>query len=150
MIPSYYIRHSGYWKNHFSPKDLQQNTYLWEPGVNCQVCRVVGGDGRIRTADGGFADLCLNHLATSPYSMLVPRAGFEPTQAMPTAPSRQRVYQFHHLGVATTMGGAGTPSLSTKRVLTLRSLNEPMISNGNQRVNISPYGSFSDSSFSLP
>jgi hypothetical protein len=48
------------------------------------------------------------------------------------------------------MGGAGTPCLSTKRVLTLRSLNEPMISNGNQRVNISPYGSFSDSSFSLP
>ena len=26
-----------------------------------------GGDGRIRTADRGFADLRLNHLATSPY-----------------------------------------------------------------------------------
>ena len=25
------------------------------------------GDGGIRTRDGGFADLCLNHLATSPY-----------------------------------------------------------------------------------
>ena len=24
------------------------------------------GDGGIRTRDGGFADLCLNHLATSP------------------------------------------------------------------------------------
>ena len=37
----------------------------------------VGGDGRIRTADGGFADPCLNHLATSP-GLLVPRRGFEP------------------------------------------------------------------------
>ena len=90
-------------------KSLRQNTY-WRRGVNRQG--VVGGDGRIRTADGGFADLCLNHLATSPCLVLVPRAGLEPTQAMPTAPSRQRVYQFHHLGMVTTMG-VDTPPLST-------------------------------------
>ncbi len=27
---------------------------------------IIGGDGRIRTGDRGFADPCLNHLATSP------------------------------------------------------------------------------------
>src|SRR5688500_3084843 len=36
----------------------------------------LGGDGRIRTGDGGFADLCL---ATWPRRRgLVPRRGFEP------------------------------------------------------------------------
>ena len=28
-----------------------------------------GGAGRIRTADKGFADLCLSHLATAPYAI---------------------------------------------------------------------------------
>ena len=44
-------------------------------GISVSACsggtfegRIVGGDGRIRTADGGFADPCLNHLATSPRS----------------------------------------------------------------------------------
>ena len=38
-----------------------------------------GGDGRIRTADRGFADPRLNHLATSPccYNALVPRRRLE-------------------------------------------------------------------------
>ena len=37
-----------------------------------------GGDGRIRTADRGFADPRLNHLATSPcYNALMPRRRFE-------------------------------------------------------------------------
>jgi hypothetical protein len=48
--------------------------------------------------------------------LLVPRAGFEPTQAMPTAPSRQRVYQFHHLGMVTTM----KVNVPLSLVLTLR------------------------------
>ena len=34
----------------------------------------------------------------SPGSSMVPEAGLEPAQATPTAPSRQRVYQFHHPG----------------------------------------------------
>gem|GEM_PF-5130090 len=28
--------------------------------------KINGGAGRIRTADKGFADLCLSHLATAP------------------------------------------------------------------------------------
>jgi hypothetical protein len=28
----------------------------------------------------------------------VPKAGIEPARAWPTAPSTQRVYQFHHFG----------------------------------------------------
>ncbi len=30
------------------------------------IANVNGGAGRIRTADKGFADLCLSHLATAP------------------------------------------------------------------------------------
>lgn len=47
-------------------------------------------------ANRGFADLRLRPLGY--VAVLVPRAGFEPTRGNPTAPSRPRVYQFHHLG----------------------------------------------------
>ena len=33
--------------------------------------------------------------------VLVPKAGLEPARGYPTAPSRQRVYQFHHFGTLT-------------------------------------------------
>jgi hypothetical protein len=29
---------------------------------------------------------------------MVPMAGLEPARALPTTPSRWRVYQFHHIG----------------------------------------------------
>ncbi len=56
-----------------------------------------GGDGGIRTPDQGFADPCLNHLATSPHAWC--RGGdLNPYALTGTAPSRRRVYLFHHLG----------------------------------------------------
>ena len=80
----------------------------------------IGGDGRIRTADRGFADLRLNHLATSPLgaedgirtrdlllgkemcyhcttSALVRVRGLEPPrEKLPSSPSSWRVYLFRH------------------------------------------------------
>src|SRR5690242_2109686 len=44
-------------------------------GSCADFARLLGGDGRIRTADKGFADPRLNHLATSP---LERETGFEP------------------------------------------------------------------------
>ncbi len=38
---------------------------------NCWKLAENGGTGRIRTAGKGFADLCLNHLATVPYYFLL-------------------------------------------------------------------------------
>ena len=114
---------------------------------------VFGGDERIRTADRGFADPRLNHLATSPWSGrrdsnsrpspwqgdALPLSHFRVLGAQstisdpatccrgvwcrggdlnsyglsPTAPSRQRVYRFHHLGPRATdtgrSGGTRTP-----------------------------------------
>ena len=62
----------------------------------------VGGDDGIRTRDQGFADPCLNHLATSPHAVVWCRGGdLNPYALSGTAPSRRRVYQFHHLGSRT-------------------------------------------------
>ena len=38
------------------------------------------------------------HIDIAALLCLVPKAGIEPARAWPTAPSTQRVYQFHHLG----------------------------------------------------
>src|SRR5579859_1993661 len=51
------------------PLRLADESYGIEPRNGYWLCWPVGGgDGRIRTAGGGFADPCLNHLATSPGS----------------------------------------------------------------------------------
>src|SRR5690348_5021496 len=44
----------------------------------CLLQPLDGGDGRIRTADRGFADPRLNHLATSPGRDMERETGFEP------------------------------------------------------------------------
>ena len=65
--------------------------------------------GGFEPPNRGFADLRLNRLATSPCLSLFIRPGFgywcrgrdlNPHRLTPTAPSRPRVYQFHHLGPA--------------------------------------------------
>ena len=58
----------------------------------------VGGDGGNRTHDQGFADPCLNHLATSPCCCWCRGGDLNPYALSGTAPSRRRVYLFHHLG----------------------------------------------------
>ncbi len=74
---------------------------LWgtrkRPGWAVFVSNFVGGDGGIRTPDQGFADPCLNHLATSP-SRWCRGGDLNPYALTGTAPSRRRVYLFHHLG----------------------------------------------------
>ena len=58
--------------------------------------------GGIEPPNRGFADPRLNHLATSPFH-LAPWCrewDLNPHELTPTAPSRLRVYQFHHLGTA--------------------------------------------------
>ncbi len=68
--------------------------------------------GGFEPPNRGFADLRLNHLATSPYLCLpltavrlVPASvwcrgwDLNPHRHSPPAPSRPRVYQFHHLGL---------------------------------------------------
>ena len=42
--------------------------------------------GGIEPPNKSFADSRLNHLATSPWSVLVPRAGLEPTRVAPRPP----------------------------------------------------------------
>ncbi len=63
--------------------------------------------GGFEPPNRGFADLRLNHLATSPRFALRLNAvtwcrgwDLNPHELTPTAPSRPRVYQFHHLGPA--------------------------------------------------
>src|SRR3990170_950572 len=58
----------------------------------------IGGDGGNRTHDRGFADPCLNHLATSPLRYWCRGGDLNPYALSGTAPSRRRVYLFHHLG----------------------------------------------------
>ena len=68
--------------------------------VSRAIKKCSGGDGRIRTADRGFADPRLNHLATSPDTGLWCRGGDSNSYSLAaTAPSTLRVYQFHHLGL---------------------------------------------------
>src|SRR5688572_5574891 len=68
----------------------------------------LGGDGRIRTGDGGFADLCL---ATWPRRRwLVPRRGFEPLRPK-ARPPQDRVSTY-----STTSAWSTPPGhLSTRR-----------------------------------
>src|SRR3990172_5829119 len=75
------------------------------PGPGAKAKYAVGGDGGIRTPDQGFADPCLNHLATSPRLLRQAqdrrwcRGGdLNPYALTGTAPSRRRVYLFHPLG----------------------------------------------------
>ena len=58
--------------------------------------------GGIEPPNRGFADPRLNHLATSPLCLAPWCRGrdLNPHELSPTAPSRLRVYQFHHLGTA--------------------------------------------------
>ena len=58
--------------------------------------------GGIEPPNRGFADPRLNHLATSPFRLAPWCRGWDlnPHELTPTAPSRLRVYQFHHLGTA--------------------------------------------------
>lgn len=39
---------------------------------------------------------------------MVPKEGLEPSQALPTAPSTLRVYQFHHFGIFVIYPGEDT------------------------------------------
>ena len=77
------------------------SSYFWSENPEMWV-RVwcVEATGGFEPPNRGFADLRLRPLGYVALTsvVLVPRAGFEPTQAMPTTPSRWRVYQFHHLG----------------------------------------------------
>ena len=52
---------------------------------------------RFELLNRGFADLRLNHLATSPH-VFGAQGGTRTHTGNPTAPSSPRVYQFHHLG----------------------------------------------------
>src|SRR6266550_5182726 len=85
----------------------------------------VGGDGGIRTPDQGFADPCLNHLATSPSAQPEPcrkdwcRGGdLNPYALTGTAPSRRRVYLFHHLGSPDYLSDLARSRASTRPDLT--------------------------------
>ena len=68
------------------------------------VPSIAGGDGRIRTAEIGVLQTpALDHLATSP-SYFWCRGGDLNSYALTgTAPSRQRVYRFHHLGTGLSL-----------------------------------------------
>ena len=57
--------------------------------------------GGIEPPNRGFADPRLNHLATSPLRLAPWCRGrdLNPHELTFTAPSRLRVYQFHHLGI---------------------------------------------------
>ncbi len=91
-----------------------------EPRPEPPLISACGGDGGIRTPDQGFADPCLNHLATSPH--LVPRRGFEPlrpfehrplkTACLPIPPPRQHQpsYRFPR-----TRGKAQGPDSDSRR-----------------------------------
>src|SRR5215469_15491900 len=57
---------------------LYLHSALKFPGCLPWKQKEAGGDGRIRTADRGFADPRLNHLATSPGRDLERETGFEP------------------------------------------------------------------------
>ncbi len=65
--------------------------------------RVLEATGGLEPPNRGFANLRLNHLATSPrFARPNWCRGWDlnPHELTPTAPSRPRVYQFHHLGPA--------------------------------------------------
>ncbi len=71
--------------------------------------------GGFEPPNRAFAELRLNHLATSPQTIL-PRfwcrgGDLNSYGFAPTAPSRPRVYQFHHLGTAPAWGLAGVGGL---------------------------------------
>ena len=66
---------------------------------------VLEATGGLEPPNKAFAELRLNHLATSPsltiLSHLWCRGGdLNSYELTPTAPSRQRVYRFHHLGIS--------------------------------------------------
>ena len=71
----------------------------------------VEATGGIEPPNKGFADPRLNHLATSPRCAGA-QGGTRTHTGCPTAPSRPRVYQFHHLGQTKTK-----PNLSRRRHL---------------------------------
>ena len=67
----------------------ERSLCAWRVGAHLQGLEATGG---FEPPNRGFADLRLNHLATSPRCWqrrswkLVPRAGFEPTQAIAHGP----------------------------------------------------------------
>src|ERR1044071_4372461 len=62
----------------------------------------LGGDGENRTHDRGFADPCLTTWRRRPKKNGAEEGTRTPTPEG-TAPSRPRVYQFHHLGIGLSL-----------------------------------------------
>ncbi len=74
------------------------------PNAACSALGWLEATGGFEPPNRAFAELRLNHLATSPRTIL-PRlwcrgGDLNSYGFAPTAPSRPRVYQFHHLGTA--------------------------------------------------
>ena len=86
-----------------------------KPDAACSAMGCLEATGGFEPPNRAFAELRLNHLATSPRTIL-PRfwcrgGDLNSYGFAPTAPSRPRVYQFHHLGTAPDWGLAGVGGL---------------------------------------
>ena len=85
------------------------------PDAACSALECLEATGGFEPPNRAFAELRLNHLATSPRTIL-PRfwcrgGDLNSYGFAPTAPSRPRVYQFHHLGTAPAWDLAGVGGL---------------------------------------